>query len=289
MNINCIYLDLINLLPEYKYCKNMKIEKITGGISNFIYKVLVDDKEPILIRYYGKQMDNLISRSQEIKIFKLMSDNNLGPRLIKLFDKGRIEQFIESESLTEHNIRIFKKEIITKIKQINQINYDGNLICWERLNNWNFLIPNYNFEIEIQYFKDLLSSYSNNHFLLKEVFCHNDLLPGNILVDKKNKIHIIDYEYAGINYLGFELANHLIYYNFKDRISNLEIIDFLKDFKNEDILESDLEIINLFIDLTYFTWLLWGLISEKKSNIEFDFKEYINICQKNIKKLNINL
>ena len=288
MNINCIFLDLINLLPSYKNYHNVKIDKILGGISNLIYKVSADNQKPILIRYYGKQMDNLISRYQEIKIFKLISKNNLGPKLIKLFDKGRIEQFIDSETLTEKNIQLFQKEIITKIKQINKINYKGNLLCWERLINWDNLIIDFDFSKDIQYLKDILIEYPKSNFLVREVFCHNDLLPSNILLDKNNNIHIIDYEYAGINYLGFEISNHLIYYNFENRISNLEIIEFLQMFKNDIVSDLDLEIINFFIDLTYFTWMLWGIISKNNSNIDFDFNKYINTCKKNIKKLNIN-
>ena len=41
------------------------------------------------------------------------------------------------------------------------------------------------------------------------VFAHNDLLAGNILLDKVNdKVYLIDFEYGGTNYRGFDIANH---------------------------------------------------------------------------------
>uniref|UniRef100_A0A915A6A1 ethanolamine kinase n=1 Tax=Parascaris univalens TaxID=6257 RepID=A0A915A6A1_PARUN len=45
------------------------------------------------------------------------------------------------------------------------------------------------------------------------VFCHNDLLIQNILYDSNTgKVSFIDYEYAGFNYQGFDIANHFCEY-----------------------------------------------------------------------------
>jgi ethanolamine kinase len=41
------------------------------------------------------------------------------------------------------------------------------------------------------------------------VFCHNDLLAGNIMRHEiTNKIQLIDFEYGGMNYAAFDIANH---------------------------------------------------------------------------------
>jgi ethanolamine kinase len=41
------------------------------------------------------------------------------------------------------------------------------------------------------------------------VFAHNDLLAGNILLNKvTGAVHLIDFEYGGMNYRGFDIANH---------------------------------------------------------------------------------
>ena len=41
------------------------------------------------------------------------------------------------------------------------------------------------------------------------VFCHNDALAGNILIDQgTGDVHLIDFEYGGCNYRGFDIANH---------------------------------------------------------------------------------
>ncbi len=41
------------------------------------------------------------------------------------------------------------------------------------------------------------------------VFCHNDLLLGNVVYEKStDRITFIDYEYAGQNFQAFDIGNH---------------------------------------------------------------------------------
>lgn len=42
---------------------------------------------------------------------------------------------------------------------------------------------------------------------LKAVFCHNDLLLGNV-INHEGRVTFIDYEYAGCNYQAFDIGNH---------------------------------------------------------------------------------
>jgi len=61
-------------------------------------------------------------------------------------------------------------------------------------------------------------------------FCHNDLLLANILYDQeKHSIHFIDFEYAGLNYLAYDIANHFCEFagnNYENSIRSA--IHFLK-------------------------------------------------------------
>ena len=42
--------------------------------------------------------------------------------------------------------------------------------------------------------------------------CHNDLHQGNmLLVEENNKVEFIDFEYAGLNYVAYDIANHFWY------------------------------------------------------------------------------
>lgn len=282
MNFEKIFDILINNKPEYKNAINLKIESISGGISNKIFKISADNFYPILLRLYGDNMNNLIDRNEEIEIFKFISDNNLGPKLLGVINNGRFEEYYLAKSLNEKSIVEYRTDIIKKIKEINKLNYNGNLICWDRLYKWNNLLKNHDFTKDIDILKNRIKLFPSNHFLLEQVFCHNDLLPENILINNEVDVKIIDFEYAGNNYLGFELANHIIYYSFEDRTNeNQQIYDFLQEYLNKDPSDLDLLIMFYFIKVTYLTWFIWGLISINNSDIRYDFQKYVNICYQN--------
>ena len=285
------FVPLLDILKKHKKewinSEDINIEKLTGGISNQIFKVSSKNLGIILIRIYGQKMESLINRTDEINIFKCVSNNNLSPKLLGLFDKGRFEEYIDATPLDEKSIIKFKREIIYKIKKINSMPFNGSLICWDRLFNWNnILISNnsQNYLKDINKLKLKLNEYPNNHIFFRQVFCHNDLLPSNILVDINNQIHVIDFEYAGINYIGLELANHLIYYDFENIKNKQDDIKlFLEEYLNRKVNQLDIELINYFIKITYLTWLLWGEISCNDNNqeIDFDYQNYVEICKKN--------
>ena len=285
---NNILDKLIEIIPSWKNGKNIIIEQLQGGISNIIFKITSDNLEPIIFRIYGKNINNLISREEEIEIYKFVSEKNLAPKLLCLFDEGRIEKFIIAEPLNEKNIYLFQDKIIKKIKKIHSLNYNNKLLLWDRLCKWNSLLKDICFKVQIDSFKEeidkmkvQIDTLPQNHYLLKQVFCHNDLLPSNILVDKDKNIHIIDYEYAGVNYLGFELANHVIYYDFENISLKKDIFEFLKKFKNREPTDLDLKILNIFIKIVYFKWMLWGILSKDNQDINFDYTKYIKICENN--------
>ena len=116
-------------------------------------------------------------------------------------------------------------------------NHHSNVGLWDQLRSWmtqakayvEFKTPSDtervrkleldNIEMEVQ---NLLSSFTTNdeeggnnedgvNKNKKEriVFCHNDLLAGNIMRhEDTNKIQLIDFEYGGTNYAAFDIANH---------------------------------------------------------------------------------
>ena len=64
------------------------------------------------------------------------------------------------------------------------------------------------------------------------VFCHNDLLPPNILYDEaRRNVEFIDYEYSGSSYRGFDIANHFCEFaGFKCEFERYPSPDFQKEW-----------------------------------------------------------
>ena len=66
------------------------------------------------------------------------------------------------------------------------------------------VLPKNELEREISLMEGILSKLGS-----PIVFCHNDLLLANILYDAQGcAVSFIDFEYAGPNYMAFDIANH---------------------------------------------------------------------------------
>jgi ethanolamine kinase len=118
------------------------------------------------------------------------------------------------------------------------------------------------------------------------VFCHNDLLLGNIIhSEKEGKITFIDYEYAALNFQAFDIGNHFAEYAGIDNIDYSRYPDkayqldwlriYLETFESRPV--SDEEIDRLYVHVqkfvlaSHFLWFLWALIQAEHSTIDFDF------------------
>ncbi|KAL0273305.1 UNVERIFIED_CONTAM: hypothetical protein PYX00_006006 [Menopon gallinae] len=128
------------------------------------------------------------------------------------------------------------------------------------------------------------------------VFCHNDLLLGNIIYsEKKNSVTFIDYEYASYNYQAYDIANHF------NEFAGVETVDYslypdetyqfhwlriyLERFHknisggkqttitNEEI-QRLFDTVQKFTLASHFLWGIWALIQTEYSAIDFDFLNY---------------
>lgn len=117
-------------------------------------------------------------------------------------------------------------------------------------------------------------------------FCHNDLLPNNIVYDdKRQKITFIDIEYAMYNYAPFDVANHFLEFAGVENIDYSKYPDksfrhnWLKEYFKVVNLNGDDRIsledfdfwVQLCVPISHLLWGLWGISQAKHSSIEFDY------------------
>ena len=91
------------------------------------------------------------------------------------------------------------------------------------------------------------------------VFCHNDLVKGNLLF-KDTKLYIIDYEYAGLNHPMFDLASFISENNINDQaMINL----FLKTYFTDKPIQK--RTFNIYIKFLDYLWYYWAQALFKKT------------------------
>ncbi|ETL34424.1 hypothetical protein L916_13344 [Phytophthora nicotianae] len=128
------------------------------------------------------------------------------------------------------------------------------------------------------------------------VFSHNDLLSDNILHNPDwDRVQIIDYEYGGYNYRGFDFANHFcencgfeldlaLYPSIEKQFAFFKAYMSTAAPKTLAQLEANREskaffhalydVVNRYALASHLFWGYWALVQAAHSKIDFDFFEY---------------
>lgn len=272
---------------------------ITSGITNTVSKI-IDSSDPSK-RFIYKEYDSLTpDHDEEIKkILEITSDpKSIGLICVDILSysqTSRMERFIEGYSLTAEYIlsnKNYLKYIAFKMSKFHQLqpkNAKGQSI-FVNIKSFMFDIQNTVARKMILDYLALVQKYANITYN-SLVFCHNDLLPGNImqirspyLIDHESNICFIDLEYSGYNYRGYDIANFLNELNIpfgKNKAMNTFIKYYLVGNSIKPKSENKKKLANeilLFRPLSYLYWGLWGLDQlkqEKRKNVQkFDYKGY---------------
>lgn len=191
--------------------KLLKLSKITGAMTNVIYKVQYDNMPSLLLRVFGRNNDSIIDRDYELEVLARLSVRHIGPSLYGCFQNGRFEQFLENaQTLGKNDIRDWKtsQRIARRMKELHKgvpllsSERAAGPVCWSKLFKWiesleakhplwvnddanikrYLLCANWSsFKSLIQRYHDYLFEEGEDQVKDKLVFCHNDAQYGNLL------------------------------------------------------------------------------------------------------------
>lgn len=246
-----------------------EINKLSGGLSNDTY--LINNK------FVWKEFKNkyLFDHLNEKKIFDYLHYYNLFYYDNNNFCYNYILGNTISTSYFKNNI----ERIITEVKSFHSLKLDICNFWYDILPKWIDKLPeNTDFCSKSKIIKiysnlnNKITSISNDDDI---VLCHHDIHSGNIILDYKNELKLIDFEFSFNNYYYVDLGNIIceIYCDYLDQIYNFDKINsdiiekililYKKDIKN-------IEKIKLGIMISHFYWTIWGILVSKV-NCEKDF------------------
>ena len=98
--------------------------------------------------------------------------------------------------------------------------------------------------------------------------CHNDLLTANF-IDDGSRIRIVDWEYAGMGDVFFDLANFAV----NNGLGEAESTELLHAYFGEvtPAHERSLPLMRFMSD---FREAMWGVVQQALSDLDFDFRGY---------------
>jgi ethanolamine kinase len=237
-NLDTIKDVTAHILGLSKNCShNLVVSVVNGGNTNQLYCVSSIQAsngnpvlpESVLVRIFGAQ--GLIDRDVETSTYAALSKQGLALAYFGRFANGRIEEWSDWKPLTENDMakpdissyiamqlcRLHCQFIIPK-HLLEYHNPQGTPTMWTQLNDWLMSARTATFRndkdakqakalqldnlvYELEWLRqDIISPTA------KVGFCHNDLLASNIL--SSVPLQLIDFEYGGINYLSYDIANH---------------------------------------------------------------------------------
>ena len=320
------------------------VQQISGGITNRLYRVsrgkAVDQNEEklspaslehsVLVRIYGENTDLFIDRATDEKNFRELSKVGFGVKLLATFQNGRIEEFYDGRTLEPDDLADpeISRRIAIELADMHCLRVDvgdssKTPMLVTRLKEWLQLASTVSFPddaakqkkldaLDIEKLKVEVARLS--HVLPKldspVVFCHNDLLAMNILVNdeklgqgSQQDLVFVDVEYAGYNYRGFDLANHFCEYSgfdysqFREKFPseraqkaflktylervNMRQLSTSSESKSpidnpitDDLLVQVLLEVQQFSIASHMFWGLWAIMQAKYSANEFDYLTY---------------
>lgn len=298
---------VLQIKPEWTK-ENIQFKLFTDGITNKLVGIFQKDapEDILLMRIYGNNTHLLIDRTAEKSSFRTLTEAGLAPRLLAEFNNGLAYEYVKGVtttvqtikepqiySLVAKNMARFHK-VHSNMKQSKVWNKTKHILglipqeyaCPKKQERFQSIVPG-----GINQLKTDLSHVEQQLSKTKSpvVFCHNDLLMGNIIYDQeKQKVTFIDYEYVYVNYQAFDIANHF------DEFAGIAPIDHSK-YPSQEFqlswlriyLEEYLETppstqqlstlhwqVQQFSPFAHLCWTIWGFVQAHHSDLDFDFLDY---------------
>jgi len=280
---------------------DFKIQELKGGITNKLYRVRAQDGKDYIFRLYGQKTELFIDRDTEAENLRRMTPSGVAPQLIKYLpeENTTIVELIPGYVLK--NPDFLREElwelIIRPIKRIHQSgatlpNIFDPLIEVKRLHkileDINPDYPEFDLHGTIQVLEKISNLVSLSHS--RYLPCHNDLLADNFILSEDRKrfpepMYLIDWEYAGMAPAYYDMADM-----FQEILVPREVErKLLMIYWEDEDLDHNQYITNLFKPFPDIYWFLWSLIQLNISTIRFDYYNYgktkYENAQKNIRHL----
>ena len=288
-----------DLMPEWRGRVD-KIEPLTGGITNKLYRVQLSDGGDYVVRVYGQKTELFIDREVEMENIRRLESSGVTSKLIKYLPRKNVTivEFIPGTPFT--NDDFLKDEVLEKlVRPIKLIHnskarlpklFDPLLEVRGLFKVFSDLGKEYP-EFDICGTIDILGSISDRAGIPHSQYlpCHNDLLADNFIASEDRDrypepVYLIDWEYAGMSTPYYEIAD-MFQEILVPRAAEDKILRIYWEDRNMDehVLKTD-----MFKPFPDIYWFLWSLVKLNISNIEFDYYNYGKVKYNNARK-NIDL
>ena len=270
--------EVIDRIPMWENASDLKVTPLRGGMTNQNYRVDAGKKSYVL-RISGDNTELLgISREYEYRTQTIAGELGIAPEVVAFIEPEGylVTKFIEGRPIPAEELK--QPQNLARIASIlNEIHampsIPGVFSPFLVVRNYTKIAQEHNvtfpekFDWLINQMNDAEAAMMNTSRIQRP--CHNDLLNGNFLL--ANKLYILDWEYAGMGDVFFDLAN------FSNNHELSEDEDhFLLDCYFGRVSSQSIAHMNIMKMMSDFREAMWGLVQVRISDLDFDFLGYAN-------------
>ena len=268
---------ILKRIPQLNQAKSLEIEELTGGITNRNYKITADG-ECFVLRLGGNETHYLgIDRKTEYECNLLASQIGVAPEPTAYLEpEGYIlARFISGKGIpmkeigTEVNVR----RVVESMKAYHSLeHFPGTFSPFRVAEDYAAIARSFNIILPEKMETYLETARRIERALYREPLqprpCHNDLLNGNF-IDDGTRIRILDWEYAGMGDLFFDLGNFAIQHEFTDEQDEILLRAYFGS--PSDSQRARQKLMKVMSDLRE---AMWAQVQRGVSKLEFDYTGY---------------
>jgi thiamine kinase-like enzyme len=255
--------EAISRVPGWANADDLEISPLGGGITNSNYRVNMAG-EAYVLRIAGADTELLgITREYEYAANLAAGKLGIAPEVIYMIRPP--EEITQPE-----NIRRVM-EVVRKIHSMPEI--PGTFSVFRTIEEYAEIARRYKVEFpeDFDWLIDRMNEAEAALMTDPEPLhpCHNDLLNANFLID--DRIYILDWEYAGMGDLFFDLANFSDHHELSDDQDTWLLECYFGEVTKKQL--AHLKIMKVMSD---FREAMWALVQIGISQLDFDYRGYAN-------------
>jgi thiamine kinase-like enzyme len=267
-------------VPQWAGATDVKTTPLGGGITNQNFRVDVDG-ESFVLRICGDNTDLLgINREAEYVANLAAGQLGIAPQvfyriqpesyLVTRFVNGRPvppEEMVKPENIRRvaealGKFHALPLEIPAAFSPFRRVEHLA-----EVARRYKVAFPS-NFDWLMGRMREVEAAFRTDPFTPRP--CHDDLLNGNFLDD--GKMRILDWEYAGMGDIYFDLANFASHHRFDDDQAHLLLVCYFGQSTPKRFAR-----LQLMRPMSEMHEAMWGTAQVGLSKLDFDFRGYADL------------
>lgn len=268
--------EAIARVPQWAGARNIEVAPLAGGITNRNYRVNVND-ESFVLRISGQNAELLgINREHEYAAHSAAAALGIASEVFYFIrpEGYLVTRFLHARPLPPEEIKSPDniRRVATALRRVHAMPpIPGRFSPFRTIESYaetarrGGVSPPKDFEWLDQRMREAEASVREINSTSQP--CHNDLLNENFLDD--GRIRILDWEYAGMGDMFFDLANFAVNHNFEEEQDR-----FLLECYFGAVTAAHLARLKLMKLISDFREGMWGVVQMCASELDFDFQAY---------------